>query len=51
MAENNNKKQFETAVALCSTDYESISDFQLRKKLKPLLDLDKVKKEKKKESF
>ena len=39
------KKKFKTAVTLCSRDLESISDFQLRKKLKPLLDLDKVKKE------
>ena len=34
------------AVALCSTDLESISDFQLRKALKPLLDLEKIRKKK-----
>ena len=41
-----NKDLFQTAVDLCSTKLEAIADFQLRKKFKPLHDLEKIKNKK-----
>ena len=35
-------QQIQQAAALCSVELEAVSDFQLRKALKPLLNLDKV---------
>ena len=37
-----NREQFEKAAALCAVDLEAIGDFQLRKALKPQLDLKKI---------